>query len=203
MAHPIVKLVRPKHWMKNVLVFFPCVFSGGIFDLSAFPKALGAFGAMCLMSSAVYVVNDLFDLPDDRRHPTKAKRPIASGAVSVRAACVVLFLFASVSLALGFLVAGTSVSALLLTYLLVNVLYSWKLKALPIMDVGCIAFGFVLRIACGAAAVSVPVSPWLFLTIVSFSLYFALGKRKGELVGVGSVGRASLRARGGGIPNPS
>lgn len=191
MLTQLVKLIRVKHWIKNLLVLFPFIFAG---ELGAWYDAVPAFFSFCFAASAVYVVNDLCDAEADRAHPTKCVRPIASGAVPKRVAAAVAVVLFTLGFACAALFAAQMVEALfyLALYVLLNVAYSVRLKQVPIVDVAIVAAGFLLRVLCGGAFGDIWISPWLFLTVLSFALYFALGKRRGELQRVGTSSRAAL-----------
>lgn len=191
MFKQLIKLIRVKHWIKNLLVLFPFIFAG---RLSAWADAVPAFFSFCFAASAVYVVNDLCDVEADRAHPTKCARPIASGAVSERIAialAVVLFALGFVCAAV-FAVQAWEVVFYLALYVALNIAYSLRLKRVPIVDVAIVAAGFLLRVLYGGAFGAIWISPWLFLTVLSFALYFALGKRRGELQKVGASSRPAL-----------
>lgn len=191
MFRQFLKLMRVKHWIKNLLVLFPFVFSG---QLSAWGDAAVAFLAFSFAASGIYIVNDLCDVEADRIHPTKCSRPLASGAVSKKwavATAVVLFVLAFTVTLRAAAVPVASIAYLFL-YAALNIAYSLRLKHVPIVDVAIIAAGFLLRVLYGGAFCDIWVSPWLFLTVLSFALYFALGKRRGELRRVGASSRRVL-----------
>lgn len=180
----VVALLRPKHWLKNVLVLFPVVFGGELF--SGGPALWASLLGLLAFSSAasgVYVVNDLRDAERDRANPMKAHRPIASGDVPAGFAvplAVVLFAGAA---ALTLLAAPTWSEALacLVGYVAINVLYSMGLKNVPILDIAILAAGYFLRVLYGSSLTGIGISAWLYLTVISLSFYLGLGKRKGEL----------------------
>lgn len=189
----VIKLIRVKHWIKNLLVFFPFIFAGELFEKAG--QAALAFLAFSFVASAVYIINDIRDVDADRRHPKKKNRPIASGAVTTRVAsgvAAVLFLGA---IAITVFVAFDPVasSAILITYCLMNIAYSFGLKNVPIIDIAVVSIGFLLRVLYGGTVGSIEVSPWLFLTVLSLAFYFALGKRRGELMNIGVCSRKSLK----------
>lgn len=187
-----MKLLRVHHWVKNGLVFLPVLFSGQFFAPATLAHALAAFACFSLASSLVYLNNDLADLEDDRAHPTKKTRPLASGAISARAAQWAMALLGAAALA-GCLAFGNGGSLLVLAiYLIANYGYSRGAKHIPIADIAILASGFVLRVLFGGLFCDIPVSLWLFLTILSFAMYFAFGKRRGELARYGSTARKSL-----------
>ena len=179
----IIKMMRVKHYIKNLLVFIPLVFSSHLFNTDLLLKAFLGFISFSFLSSAVYIVNDLKDIKKDRLHPTKSKRPIASGSVSLGTAifvmvcCLLAFTVSCYYSAghdpLGWLVAGS--------YFVLNIAYSFGLKNIPILDIAVLASGFLLRVIFGAIAVDVWISNWLYLTVLSLSFYLGLGKRRNEL----------------------
>ncbi len=176
------RLLRPKHYFKNFLIFLPLVFSGYLLDPQYFLKSVWAFCAFSLAASAVYVINDVKDKDLDALHPKKKYRPIAAGKVSVAEAWILTILLLGVSLAIQVL-AGFSLATmgLLGFYILINLLYSFGLKNIPIIDVAILSLGFVLRVFYGGDAIGVVVSKWLYLAILAFSFYLSLGKRRNEI----------------------
>jgi 4-hydroxybenzoate polyprenyltransferase len=173
--------LRPHQWTKNLFVLAALAFSKHLFDGDAVARAGAAFAVFCALSGAVYVVNDLADVERDRLHPLKRTRPIASGALGVpaaRAAAVCLFalgLLAAWALGLGFLLCAAG-------YLALNLVYSFGLKNVVILDVLAIAIGFVLRAVAGAVAIQVIFSDWLLVCTILLALFLALAKRRHELV---------------------
>jgi len=179
-----IELLRPKHYIKNALIFVPAFFAGDIFQIETISSLLLAFAAFSLTSSLIYIVNDIRDVEKDRLHEVKRNRPIASGKVSVRNA-VILGVFTG-ALALIIQVAAVqghwSWAFLYLgCYLLINFAYSFGLKNVPIVDICILAAGFVIRLIYGASITDTSVSQWLFLTVMVFSLYLGLGKRRNEI----------------------
>lgn len=175
-----LKLLRISHWIKNLLVFLPLFFSGKLLERKNLLKDTIAFLIFCLLSSAVYIVNDIRDVNRDRRHPEKRKRPIASGAVSIREAYI-LFLIFFMAAALLIATAEKSRAAFPAIYLMLNLFYSMGLKNVPFLDVIILVSGFVIRVMYGAAVTGIEVSGWLYLTIFAISFYLSLGKRRNEL----------------------
>ena len=173
--------LRPSQWTKNLIIFAGVLFGQRLTDVSAVLAAAGAFVIFCLLSGVVYLINDVMDREADRRHPIKKARPIASGALPVRAALT----------AAGLIAAGALVSAfalrpefgvVALLYVVLLGLYSWRLKHVVIIDVLTIAVGFVLRAVAGAVVIPVAVSVWLYLLTILLALFLALAKRRHELV---------------------
>ena len=180
---PYLKLMRVHHYVKNALIFAPLVFGGDFFRMEKLLSAVLAFVSFCFLSSAVYVVNDIRDVEKDRLHPTKCRRPIASGAVKVPAAWGLMAALLVLSGVCHVLSGGSLVSALLpVVYFVLNLAYSFGLKNKPIVDIAILTSGFLLRVLYGAAVCSIEVSGWLYLTVISVSFYFSLGKRRNELV---------------------
>ena len=188
-----VRLLRPTHWIKNLIVFIPLFFAGGLPEAAVFTNVLLSFFSFCLVASAVYVLNDLMDVENDRKHPTKRARPIAAGEISERVAAVTCIVLALVSLVLAFACAGLPGLGLVGLYALVNVGYSLGLKRVPIVDVVLLSAGYVIRMVFGALASGVAISGWLYLTVMVGSFFLGLGKRRGEIDAVGTGSRAVLR----------
>ena len=174
-------LLRIKHYIKNFLIFFPMFFGGSIFVP---PKLLAAslgFLAFCLISSAVYILNDMRDYEKDRNHPVKCNRPLASGKISFKAASIALAVCLVLAFSVSLFIGNWPALLSLLLYLGLNVAYSIGLKNVPIIDVVILASGFVIRIFYGGFISGTEISEWLYLVITSGSLYLGLGKRRNEL----------------------
>jgi 4-hydroxybenzoate polyprenyltransferase len=180
MLGSILKAVRPHQWVKNLFVAAPLLFAKRIGDLPSDLRAAGAFMAFCLLSSAVYLLNDLVDLEKDRAHPIKRNRPIASGALKPEVARVLAALFA-VGALVGALALGWSFAVTAAGYLALNVAYSLRLKRIAFVDVACISLGFLLRVLAGAFAIGVPASRWLLVCTLLLSSLLGFGKRAHEL----------------------
>lgn len=191
-AWGLLRLMRPKQWVKNVFCLAPLVFSGLFLDLEAIKGALLAFALFCVASSATYVVNDLRDIEQDRLHPKKSiTRPLAAGEVSVSAALVLLAVLYAL-LIWGWWLAP-KVIMVIAVYLVLNIAYSFVLKHQPVLDIFTIALGFVIRVYAGAMALSVPVSSWMFITTLCLALYLAAIKRRQELHQRGNQSRKVLQ----------
>lgn len=176
-----LKLMRVPHYIKNLLVFAALACSGHLFEPKKLASGFAAFLAFCMVSSVVYIINDIRDKEKDRNHPTKCKRPIAAGTVSVKRAwglAIILLLIAAIWNCLTFHVTSTLLLAL---YLILNLAYSFGLKNVPIVDVTILAAGFLIRILYGAFVTEIAISNWLYLTVIALAFYFALGKRRNEL----------------------
>jgi decaprenyl-phosphate phosphoribosyltransferase len=178
----LLHLLRPHQYLKNGFIWLPVFFGYRIFDAGAVGRTLLAFGAFCMMASTIYVINDYRDMEEDRRHPVKKNRPLASGAVSPRQALYTGLICFGASLAQALAFLPTACLYLLLAYLLLNVAYSQSLKHIPIVDIFCIALGFVLRIYVGGAATNIPISPWLVIMTFLLALFLALAKRRDDLL---------------------
>jgi 4-hydroxybenzoate polyprenyltransferase len=175
-----IELARPKGWIKNAIVLFPVIFAQRMDDAGTWGAALVAAAAFCLAASAMYVFNDLRDRHCDRAHPLKRARPLASGAVGPRAAGME----AAVLLGGAVVVAGAAgrgVLTCLATYVALQAAYSLWLKHQILLDVLCIALGFVLRAAAGALAIGVAISPWLVVCTFSVCLFMGFCKRTSEI----------------------
>lgn len=187
----LIKLMRPRQWIKNGFVLAPLVFSGAFLDGQAVSAAVLAAVLFCLASSATYVVNDLHDIERDRRHPRKSlSRPLACGQVSRSAALTLLAVLYALLLSSWWLVPA--VIQVIAAYLLLNLAYTFVLKHQPVVDIFTIAIGFVLRVYAGAMALAVPMSSWMFVTTLCLALYLAAVKRRQELSQSGSEGRQVL-----------
>lgn len=173
--------MRPRQWTKNVVVFAALVFARRVFEPVPFAQAVGAFVAFCMLSGAVYLVNDILDVEQDRRHPRKRFRPIACGELPLRTAWLQTGTLTTVAL-IGATAIRPLLGGVLALYLLVQIAYSTVLKHQVILDVFTIAAGFVLRAAAGAVAIGVPISPWLYVCTALLALFQALVKRRAEIM---------------------
>jgi 4-hydroxybenzoate polyprenyltransferase len=173
--------LRPAQWTKNLLVFAGLLFGRRLLDQRAVLAALAAFAVFCLLSGVVYILNDIADRESDRRHPLKARRPIASGALPVRTAAAAAFAIGAAALA-GASALGLAFVAVAVAYLVLQSLYSGPLKNIVIIDVLTLAIGFVLRAVAGAVAVNVEISRWLLVCTILLALFMALAKRRHEIV---------------------
>lgn len=191
MIKDILRLVRPKQWIKNLFVFIPMFFAGELFDLHSLCLCAVTFMAYSLMASSVYCYNDIVDADADRRHPVKCRRPVASGAVSVRLAYTLMALMAVLSVAVTLLLPPevmASVLAVLLFYYLLNLSYCSKLKQYAIVDVCIVAFGFVLRILAGGFACEVTPSNWLVIMTFLLTLFMSFAKRRDDVLRMNETG---------------
>ncbi len=181
MIPALIKTMRVRQWTKNGFIFFGLIFDKQLFMLEPFLRTVVGFFLFCLVSSAVYLFNDIADVDADRNHPEKKYRPIASGKLPINAALTAGLILTAIAIPIGYLLSP--VFALILTvYLAINVLYSRWLKHVSILDVLIISSGFVLRVAAGVALITVErFSPWLYMITILFSLYIGLGKRRAEM----------------------
>lgn len=175
-----LKEMRIKSWLKNLFVLCPIIFSLELFEWNTLIEAIVLTVAFCLISSAIYVLNDIGDVEKDREHEVKKNRPIAAGKIPISHAWVLLICLMLVGFGMVLLINLPSF-LLVLTYVIINILYSKWLKTVVLIDCFCIATGFILRVMVGGTIVSAGVSGWMFLTVLSLSLFMAFGKRRGEL----------------------
>jgi decaprenyl-phosphate phosphoribosyltransferase len=179
-ASGLLRAMRPKQWVKNVLVFAAPAVGGVLFHRHDLLLAIGAFGVFCAAASGLYLVNDLSDVDADRMHPTKRNRPIASGALGVRTAVVAALVLCSGALLAAWALAGWQFLVLIAVYQLITLAYTFRLKAEPVIELAAVASGFILRALGGGVATHVTLSSW-FLVVVSFgALFVVTGKRSAE-----------------------
>jgi len=177
----LLKTMRPRQWPKNAFVFFALVFDKQLFHLEAFLRTLGGFVLFCIISSVVYIINDISDIEADRQHPKKKKRPLPSGQLPVNVAWVAACLMTVIAIPLGYMLSP-AFALVIAVYLLTNLAYSRWLKHIPIVDVFILASGFVLRVAAGVVLIVVQrFSPWLFVVTTLGSLFLGFGKRRAEM----------------------
>lgn len=188
-----LRLARPRQWPKNLLLFAAVLFSGRFREAGPMALALLACGAFVLLSASVYAFNDLRDAAEDRRHPHKKTRPVASGRVKPAEAALLSALWAGLGLGLSAVLGGRFL-LLAVAYLALSTLYSQWTKHQVILDVLSLAAGFVLRAAAGAVAVHVPISEWLLVCSTLLALFMGLVKRRAELSQAGDGGRKQRRA---------
>lgn len=177
----LVVLLRPAHWIKNLFIFVPLFFAGELFDLYRLIDLAGGFVAFSLVASGIYILNDYRDMPNDKIHPVKRNRPLASGAVGTGVA----FTLMAVCTIGGFLAAWfirDKFFVILVLYFVLNVAYSFGLKNISILDILIIAAGFVLRIKAGGAIANVGISEWLMIMVFLLSLFLALAKRRDDIL---------------------
>jgi 4-hydroxybenzoate polyprenyltransferase len=177
----LLKSMRPRQWTKNLFIFAALVFDKQLFGLEAFLRTLGGFALFCLISSSVYIFNDLADVEADRQHPEKKNRPIASGKLPVGVAWAAGILLVLITLGTGYRLSP-AFAAVMGIYLVLNLAYSKWLKHIPILDVLIISAGFALRVGGGVTLIHVVrFSPWLYVVMTLLSLFLGFGKRRAEL----------------------
>ncbi|MDP1713201.1 MAG: decaprenyl-phosphate phosphoribosyltransferase [Anaerolineales bacterium] len=181
MLNALFKTMRPRQWTKNVFIFAALVFDKQLLNIDSFLRTLAGFALFCLISSSVYIFNDLADVEADRQHPEKKNRPIASGTLPVSAAWTAGIALVVITFGLAYLLAP-GFEAVVVIYFLLNLAYSKWLKHIPIVDVLVIAAGFVLRVHAGVTLIAVErFSPWLYVVMTLLSLFLGFGKRRAEI----------------------
>ena len=179
-----IQLLRIKHYIKNILLFVPMICAKNISSQNVVSIIL-AFISFSFISSVVYIVNDIKDIDNDKMHPTKKNRPLPSGKIKKSTAIVIAIVLFIAAQVINFIICKSILDlsyCLLLSYFIINLLYSMGLKNIAIIDIALLASGFVLRVYYGAAVTNIEVSNWLFLTVLTGSLFLGLGKRKKELL---------------------
>lgn len=183
-----LRLIRPKQWIKNFFVFIPAFFGGDLFDTAVLADTLVVFAAFCFVASSIYCLNDIADVDDDRRHPVKCKRPIASGAVSVRTGWALMAACAALGMAVPAAAAGAlgpqmwRALAVVAAYWVLNIAYCVWLKHHAIIDVCIVATGFVLRIVAAGEATDIPLSVWVVLMTFLLTLFLSFCKRRDDVL---------------------
>ena len=178
----LLRTMRPRQWIKSVIVFAALVFDGKLFVPELFAKTTAIFIAFCLISSSVYIINDLVDMEKDRQHPRKRTRPLASGQLEPRVAMAAATLLAVVAIGGAFWL-DVWAGVVLVVYLAQNIAYSFWLKNIVILDVMVLALGFLLRVLAGVVVVQVTnFSPWLYICVTLLALFLGFGKRRQEIV---------------------
>lgn len=181
MIKQYMKLLRMKHYIKNLLIFVPLFFSGRLYDQERLKYGFLGFIAFSLISSAIYILNDYKDIEKDRKHPVKKDRPLASGCITKKAGLTIMFLCIISAVGVCVLINDPSAVLCLSIYFFLNIGYSLGLKNIPIIDVVILASGFVLRVFFGGFVTHIEISKWLYLVVITGSLYMGLGKRRNEL----------------------
>jgi len=182
----IVKLLRPRQWIKNVFVFAGLIFSRHFFYPASIIQSIVAFLLFCLLSSGVYILNDIFDYEEDRMHPGKKERPIAAGTITIRAGVMLACGFIGAAL-VGAYFTALSFFYTCLIYAILMIMYSSFIKKVIILDVLFVAAGYVLRAIAGAVVIGVEISPWLLLCTLLLALFLAISKRRSEIVRLGDL----------------
>jgi 4-hydroxybenzoate polyprenyltransferase len=178
----LFRTMRPKQWTKNAIIFAPLIFSQNFLKPPLVLEACLAFAVFCALSGAVYIINDLMDIEQDRKHPLKCKRPLASGLLKTRPAVLFLTVMLAGLIPCTLTLLNWQFFCIAAGYLILQLCYSSWFKHIVIIDVFCIAAGFLLRVAAGAVAIGVSFSTWLFFCTILLALFLALSKRRHELV---------------------
>ena len=188
----LLKLIRPQQWLKNGFVFIPMFFGGGLLNTDNIVHGIITLFSFSFIASSIYCFNDIIDVDDDRRHPIKCQRPIASGAIGITSAYVLMAVMVLLSFSLLLLLPqqGWKVAAVVLFYFVMNLTYCAKLKQYAILDVCIIAFGFVLRILAGGTATGIMLSNWLVLMTFLLTLFLSFAKRRDDVVRMNETGEA-------------
>ena len=184
--------LRPYQWVKNGFILVPLIFSLRVFDYPSLLKSFMAFTVFCLLTGAIYLINDLVDLEADRSHPSKKDRPLAAGRISPRLAKVTAGILLLFSLLSGFLLEAGFFMVIII-YLAIQALYNYRLKEVVILDIFCISSGFFLRMTGGAVAIQVVISNWLIICTILISIFLALAKRRHELILLGETSATNHR----------
>jgi len=191
-----LKLMRIHHYIKNLLILLPLIFSGSLFDIELLNVNLFGFISFCLIASFIYVINDIADINQDKLHPLKCKRPIASGEIEKKNAiifAIIIFIVSAICNYFIYIKSGYWVWILWSMYIFINFAYSFGLKKIPVIDVIILAAGFLIRVLYGGAICEIEVSAWLYFTVLAISIYMSLGKRRNELKNQGECVRFVLR----------
>jgi len=178
--YSVLKLLRPRQWIKNFALFAAIVFGGQLFNLASFENVIWGFVAFCLLASSTYIINDILDLEKDRLHPFKKARPIASGKISINEAIAIFILDIIVVFYLVSAIGGVFL-LIAVVYFMLQLSYSFFLKNVAVFDILIIAAGYILRVLAGEAISGSHISAWLLLTTIALSLFLAVGKRRSEL----------------------
>jgi len=178
--YQLIRTARPRQWLKNLSVFAAALFAGQLFDMDIFVACLKALFVFCTVASAGYFINDIVDAPRDAQHPVKKNRPIPSGKLSIRVASLVAAILGITSISYAILYIGNYVAAVIITYIVIQLVYSFYLRNVIIIDALVVATLFIVRVFGGGLAAEVSVSSWLVLTTIGLSLLLAFGKRRSE-----------------------
>jgi len=190
-----IKLMRIRHYLKNFLIFIPLIFNKSFFNIENLSLTILGFISFCILSSTVYCINDLKDLENDKKHPIKRNRPIASGQISKKNAIIFTLILLFISILTILPIAKISILPIVieLIYFVLNIAYSFGLKKIPIVDVIILVSGFILRLLFGATITSIEISNWLYLTVMAGSFYLGFGKRRNEFIKQGDNSREVLK----------
>ena len=184
---PYIELFRIQQYVKNLIIFLPIFFNGGFGDIRLITNCALIFILFCLLSSAFYIFNDICDIKNDKKHPEKKLRPLASGKIKIKSAYILYFALLTISGTL-FLILDYKIFIFALLYFLLNLFYSLKLKHIAIIDISIIAVGFIIRIIIGALAGQAPLSLWIVLITYLLAIFLALAKRRDDFIILGCSG---------------
>lgn len=176
-----LKLLRPKDWAKNLFLFIPLFFAGEIFNFEKIVAISWGVLAFCCIASSIYIINDYRDIEDDRKHPVKCKRPLASGAVSPAIALIICFALIIIGFTLAWWIRDKFLFVLGI-YFVINLAYSLGLKAIPILDIFILAIGFNLRIKAGSVIAFIGLSEWIVIMVFLLAVFMAIGKRRDDVL---------------------
>ena len=176
-----LQLIRPKDWAKNLFLFVPLFFSGALFHWELYPLLIWGTVAFCFAASSIYIINDYRDIEEDKKHPVKFARPLASGAVSKSSALIICTILFVSALGIGYAISAKFLFVICL-YLVLNLGYSFGLKAIAILDIIIVATGFVLRIKAGAVIAKIGLTEWLTIMVFLLALFMAIGKRRDDVL---------------------
>jgi 4-hydroxybenzoate polyprenyltransferase len=189
----LLKEMRPRQWTKNVFVFAALVFDRQLTNVNSLIRTLAVFAIFCLLSSSVYIINDIMDIDADRHHPVKKNRPISAGKLPISVALIVAGILIILSLTSSFILSS-ELGIITSSYFLLNLAYSKWLKHIPLIDVMIIASGFVLRVVAGVSVIHVErFSPWLYIVMTLLALYIGFGKRRAEMTVLATESNSSHR----------
>lgn len=190
------RLIRIKHWIKNALIFLPLFFSINILNVKLLSRTILGFLVFSIVSSIIYIINDIFDIKKDKKHPIKCKRPLASGAITKKIAvciAIVFFIISILLISVLYMITDDLLVILIpLLYLVINISYSYKLKSIPILDVVIIVSGFLLRVMYGGIISNIEISKYLYLMIFFGGFFLGFGKRRNEIIKNGTKSRKVL-----------
>lgn len=180
LLYSILRTARPRQWIKNLAVFTPIIFTGQLFNASAFWQSFWAFIALCFLSSSNYIFNDILDAPHDRKHPFKKFRPVASGKLTIKLAAFISLAFVLIGLLISVNI-GQAFLIMAVVFILLEYLYTLVFKHFTVIDILAISAAYFIRVYAGEAAAGFHISIWLALAVLSLALFLAIGKRRAEL----------------------